>query len=157
MNILKPTFLALTLGLLTIACGGSVGTPAAVDTTNMKITVDSTYIKSVQVGSHTKFDIDITDVGSDDIPNLSILFDSGDKFMDKYTIEAAGSCQIDKSLPGLACGKLGHGAQLKLSITAQPKTAGDYVFKFHVGNKKTPLNQDDDNLYVYSWTQTVTA
>jgi hypothetical protein len=157
LNVLKPTFLALALGLLAVSCGGSVGTPVAVDTTNMKISVDSTYITSVQVGSHTKFDITIKDVGTADIPNLSILFDSGDRFMDKYTIEATSSCQVDKGLPGLKCGKLAHNTEVKVTITAQPKTTGSYVFKFHVGNNKTPLNQDDDNQYVYSWTQSVTA
>jgi hypothetical protein len=157
LNVSRSILLAVAAGLLAVACGGSVGTPAAVDTTNMKIAVDSTYIKTVQVGSHSKFDINVKDVGKDDIPNLSILFDSGDRFMDKYTVESAGSCKVDKGLPGLACGKLVHGGELKLTMTAQPKTAGDFVFKFHVGNNKTPLNQDDDNEYVYSWTQTVTS
>jgi hypothetical protein len=139
-----------------VACGGTIGT-VTVDTTNMKISVNSTFTTTVPVGSPTSFDMDIKDVGTDDIPNLSIIFDDGDRFMDKYTVQSAGSCKVDKSLPGLACGKLAHGADLVFTITAQPNVAGSYVFKFHVANAKQPLNQSDNNQYVYSWAQTVTA
>lgn len=157
MSISRSTFFAVAVGLLMVACGGSIGTVKTVDTTNMKISVDSTFIKSVQVGTDTDFDVTIKDVGTDDIPNLSVLFDGGDRFMDKYAVKSAGSCKVDKGLPGLACGKLAHGSELKITITAQPSAAGDFVFKFHVANNKQILNQADDNEYVYSWTQTVTS
>jgi hypothetical protein len=139
-----------------VACGGSVGT-VTVDTSKMKISIASTFTGSVPVGSPTDFNMDITDVGTVDIPNLSILFDTPDRFLDKYTVKSAGPCKVDTGLPGLACGKLAHGAELKFTITAQPKGAGSFVFKFHVANNKAPLNEADNNLYVYSWTQTVTA
>ena len=42
-----------------------------------------------------------------------------------------------------------------LTITAKPKTAGNYVFKFSVTDYKQILKEADGNQYVYSWTQTV--
>jgi hypothetical protein len=122
----------------------------------MMISVDSTFTQSVPVGSPTGFDIDIKDVGAADIPNLNILFDTPDLFLDKYTVQNAAPCKVDKSLPGIACGKLAVGADLKFTLTAQPKSAGSFVFKFHVADNKQLLNQSDGSLYVYSWTQTVT-
>ena len=123
----------------------------------MKISIDSTFIKTVKVGSSTDFDVDIQDVGSDDIPYLTLLFDSGDRFLDTYTIASAGPCNLDTGIAGLACGKLAVGAHLKFTITATPKKAGSYVFKFHVTDYKQILDEVDGNQYVYSWTQTVTS
>jgi len=60
----------------------------------MKIQIDSTFIKSVPVGQSTGFDLDIQDVGTVDIPDLYLIFDAGDRFMDKYTIQSAGSCAV---------------------------------------------------------------
>jgi len=96
-------------------------------------------------------------VGAVDIPNLTVIFDDGDRFMDNYTVQSAGACKVDKGLPGLTCGKVATGADLKVTITAQPSKAGSFVFKFHLANNKQRLHQSDDNEYVYSWTQTVTA
>ena len=156
MTNFRSTFLAASVGLLTVACGGSIGT-VTVDTTNMKISVDSTFTASVPNGSPTGFDLDIKDVGTADIPNLNILFNDGDRFLDKYTVGSAGSCKVDTSLPGLSCGKLAHGADLKFTVTATPKSAGSFVFKFQVAENKQILKQADNNIYVYSWTQTVTS
>jgi len=159
------SFLApIVVGLLMLSCGGGKTAgpaptviPSPTDTANMKISIDSTFIKSVPVGVSTDFDLDIQDVGTVDIPNLSLVFDDGDRFMDKYSIENAGSCLVDANLPGLACGKLTKGNHLKFTIKAKPKTAGSYVFKFHVDQYKTPLYEADNTEYVYSWTQTVTS
>jgi hypothetical protein len=164
LNTPRSFIAATAVGLLLLACGGGKTAspaptviPSPTDTANMKIAIDSTFIKSVPVGVSTNFDLDIQDVGTVDIPNLSLVFDDGDRFMDKYTIENAGSCQVDTSLPGLACGKLTLGTHLKFTIKAKPKAAGSYVFKFHVDQYKTPLYEADDTEYVYSWTQTVTS
>lgn len=142
-----------------VGCGGSVGTaaPSPVDTSKMMVSLDSTFTRSVPVGSPTDFDIDVKDVGTVDIPNLTVIFDDGDRFMDLYTVKSAGTCKVDKALPGLACGKVATGADFKVTVTAQPSKAGSFVFKFHLANNKQRLHQSDDNEYVYSWTQTVTS
>jgi hypothetical protein len=124
----------------------------------MKILIASTFIRSVPVGQSTGFDLDIQDVGTVDIPNLYLVFDAGDHFMDKYTIQSAGTCRVDPAVTGgLACGKLAVGSHLKFTINATPKNTGDFVFKFHVDQYKTPLYEADGTQYVYSWTQTVTS
>jgi len=123
----------------------------------MKISIDSTFIKSVTVGKSTGFDLDIQDVGTVDIPDLYLIFDAGDRFLDKYTIQSAGSCRLDTNVTGLACGKVATGTHLKFTIKATPKNTGDFVFKFHVDEYKTPLYEADGTQYVYSWTQTVTT
>jgi hypothetical protein len=123
----------------------------------MKISIDSTFIKSVPVGQSTDFALDIQDVGTVDIPDLYLIFDAGDPFLDKYTIKSSGSCRLDPNVTGLACGRLATGTHLKLTITGTPKSSGDFVFKFHVDQYKTPLYEADGTQYVYSWTQTVTA
>jgi hypothetical protein len=101
--------------------------------------------------------MDIQDVGTVDIPYLSILFNAGDRFLDIYAITSSKPCTIDTNITGLACGNLAAGAHLALTITAKPKTAGSYVFKFSVTNYKQILKEADGNQYVYSWTQTVNS
>jgi hypothetical protein len=151
--------MSAAVGLLMVGCGGSVGTaaPSPVDTSKMMVSLDSTFTRSVPVSSPTDFDIDVKDVGTVDIPNLTVIFDDGDRFMDLYTVKSAGTCKVDKALPGLACGKVATGADFKVTVTAQPTKAGSFVFKFHLANNKQRLHQSDDNEYVYSWTQTVTS
>ena len=168
------TLLAVAFGLLMAGCGGSVAkapavtptpiptptpspTPSAVDTSKMIISIDSTFIKTVSVGSSTDFTLDIEDVGTVDVPFLSILFNAGDRFLDIYTITSSKPCTIDTNISGLACGKLAQGTHLMLTITAKPKTAGSYVFKFSITNYKQILKEADGNEYVYSWTQTVSS
>jgi hypothetical protein len=168
----RTTLGAAAALLLMAACGSTGGTagkvtpaavtpaaasPSPVDTTNMKISVDSTFIKTVTVGTSTDFDMDIQDVGTDDIPNLTILFDAGDPFLDRYTVQTSGPCTLDNTIAGLTCGKVAHGTHLKFTISATPTLAGSYVFKWHVANVKQILNEADDNQYVYSWTQTVSS
>jgi hypothetical protein len=163
-------FLALVaVGFFAVACGSSPGTakaptpspalptPSTVDTKNMKIAVDSTFIKTVPVAVSTGFDLDIQDVGTVDIPNLYLIFDAGDHFLDKYTIESAGTCRVDTAVSGLACGSVAKGTHLKFTINATPKVTGNFVFKFHVNQYKTPLYEADGTQYVYSWTQSVTT
>jgi hypothetical protein len=123
----------------------------------MIISIDSTFIKTVSVGSPTDFTMDIQDVGTVDIPYLSILFNAGDRFLDIYTITSSKPCTLDTNITGLACGKLAAGAHLTLTITAKANTAGSYVFKFSVTNYKQILKEADGNQYVYSWTQTVSS
>ena len=169
--------MAVVFGVLMVGCGGSVAqnppastptpiptpvpspspTPSPVDVSKMIISIDSTFIKTVTVGSSTDFTLDIADVGAVDIPYLSILFNSGDRFLDIYTITSSTPCTIDTNISGLACGKLAQGAHLMLTNTAKPKTAGNYVFKFSVTNYKQILKEADGNQYVYSWTQTVSS
>ena len=118
MSTSRSFLAAIAAGFLMVACGGgssgtatvptpspSIPTPAPTDTKNMKIQIDSTFIKSVPVGKSTGFDLDIQDVGTVDIPDLYLIFDAGDRFMDKYTIQSAGSCRLDTNVTGLACGK----------------------------------------------------
>lgn len=170
MRINKSFLAAIAFGFLVVACGGSpstanapsqtppgLPTPAPTDTANMKISITSTFIKSVPVGQSTGFDLDIQDVGTVDIPDLYLIFDAGDRFLDKYTVASAGSCRLDANVTGLACGKLATGTHLKFTINATPKATGDFVFKFHVDEYKTPLYEADGTQYVYSWTQTVTT
>jgi hypothetical protein len=121
----------------------------------MKVEVDSTFIKTATVGSSTTFDLDIQDVGTADIPNLTLVFNLGDRFLDTYTVESAGPCVVDPNLPGLECGLVTHGSHLTFTIKATPKAAGSYVFKFTLDQFKTVLKQGDGNEYEYSWTQTV--
>jgi hypothetical protein len=169
------TLLAVAFTLLLVGCGGTVAqtppastptpiptpipspTPSPVDVSKMIISIDSTFIKTVAVGTSTDFNLDIQDVGTVDIPYLSILFNSGDRFLDIYTITSSSPCTIDTNISGLACGKLALGTHLTLTITAKPKTAGSYVFKFSVTNYKQILKEADGNQYVYSWTQTVSS
>src|SRR5665213_485095 len=170
----RTTLGAAAALLLMAACGSTGGTaskvtpavgtpspaavtPSPIDTTNMKISVDSTFIKTVTVGTSTNFDMDIQDVGTDDIPNLTILFDAGDPFLDRYTVQTSGPCTVDTTIAALTCGTLAHGTHLKFTISATPTLAGSYVFKWHVANVKQILNEADDNQYVYSWTQTVSS
>jgi hypothetical protein len=168
LRIDRSFLAAIAFGLLVVACGSSPGTatapsptpaqlptPSKVDTKNMKISISSTFIQSVPVHQSTGFDLDIQDVGTADIPNLYLVFDAGDRFMDKYTIQSAGSCRVDPVVTGLACGKLAAGTHLKFTINATPQATGSFVFKFHVDQYKTPLYEADGTQYVYSWTQSV--
>jgi hypothetical protein len=124
----------------------------------MKVAIDSTYHKTPKVGTSTTFDVDIQDVGTADIPNLYVAFNLGtDRFLDIYSVESAGPCQVDSNVPGLACGKLAQGSHLMFTIKATPKTAGSYVFKFTVNQYKTILSQDDGEQYDYTWTQTISS
>jgi hypothetical protein len=132
--------------------------PSPNETKDMQISIASTFVPSVPVASSTTFDLDIQDVGTVDIPNLYLIFDTGDLFMDKYTIESAGPCRVDAAIAGaLACGLLAKGAHLKFSIKGKPKNTGSFVFKFQVNQYKTHLYEADGTQYVYSWTQEVTT
>ena len=169
MRIDRSFLAAIAVVLIVVACGRApatatiptpsptLPTPSPTDTTKMIIAIDSTFIKSVPVSVSTTFDLDIQDVGTVDIPNLYLIFNAGDLFLDKYTIQSAGSCRLDVAVSGLACGALTTGTHLKFTINATPKVTGSFVFKFHVDQYKTPLYEADGTQYVYSWTQTVTT
>lgn len=169
MRIDKSIVAAIAVGLLVVACGSSpaavvptpsppLPSPSPTDTKSMQISIASTFVQSVPVGVSTTFALDIQDVGTVDIPNLYLIFDAGDLFMDKYTIESAGPCRVDAAIAGaLACGPLAKGAHLVFTIKGTPKNMGSFVFKFHVNQYKTHLYQADGTQYVYSWAQTVTS
>jgi hypothetical protein len=165
-------FVAIAFSLLVVACGSGAGTavtptpsptpsplptPSPVDTKNMKISIDSTFSKSVKVGNLTTFDLDIQDVGTADIPNLYLVFNLGDRFLDLYTVVSVGPCAIDPSMPAIACGLVAHGTHLTFTIKGKAKAAGDYIFKFTVNQYKTVLKEADNSEYDYSWTQSVTT
>lgn len=141
------------LCLLAPGCGDSGG--ATGDDTSMAISDDSSYASTVTVGRITTFDFTIKDVGTVDIPSLGIMFDDGDHFLDDYTVIKAGPCKVDKGLPGLTCGLLAQGKELKFSMTAQPRNAGNFTFKYHIANGGLYLNEADGKGYTYSWTQTI--
>jgi len=123
----------------------------------MAISEDSSYNGHVLVGSVYTTDLDIKNTGKTDIPKLDIMFDTGDKFLDHNVIVKSDPCMVDKSLPGLACGGLAVGAELKFSITYQPKDAGNFKYVFEVANDGRYLPEVDGKGYQYSWTQAVLA
>jgi hypothetical protein len=121
----------------------------------MAISVDSSYDAHVLAGSVYTIDVDIKNTGQADIPKLDIMLDIGDKFLDHNVIVKSDPCTVDKSLPGLACGDLAVGADLKLTITYQPKDAGNFKYQFEVANGGLYLPESDGKEYTYSWTQAV--
>jgi hypothetical protein len=137
------------------ACGDSSGSLPASDTSNMSISVESSYNAHVLAGSIYTTDLDIKNTGKADIPKLDIMFDSGDKFLDHNVIVKSDPCTIDKSLPGLSCGDLAVGGELKFTITYQPKDAGNFKYIFEVANGGLYLPESDGKDYTYSWTQAV--
>ncbi len=44
---------------------------------------------------------------------------------------------------------------MKFTMTAQPRDAGNFTFKFHIANASLYLNKADAKGYTYSWTQTI--
>jgi len=121
------------------------------------ISVDGGYSPTAIVGTLSDFDFTVDNVGTTRIANLTILFDGGDRFLDHYTVVASGPCTVEKSLPGLACGPLAPGSEVKFKMTAQPRDAGTFTFKFHVGDSLLYLEEANGGRYVYSWTQTITG
>jgi hypothetical protein len=146
--------------LLIVGCGdGGAGNPVTGggETSTMAIKEDSAFHATVFVGKLTDFDMSVKNLGTLDIPNLAILFDDGDKLLDVYTVVTSGSCTVNKDLPGLACGPLTKGAELKFNMTAQPRKAGNFTFKFHIGNGGRYLNEADGKGYTYKWQQVILA
>ena len=62
---------------------------------------------------------------------------------------------MDRSLPGVNCGPLAPGSELSFRLTAQPRDAGNFTFKFNVGDGGEPLGEADGEIYVYIWRQTI--
>ena len=115
----------------------------------------SKYLRTATVGAASDFDFTVKNVGTTRITNLTILFDEGDRFLDHYTVISAGPCAVVKSLPGLACGSLAPGSDVQFTMTAQPRDAGNFTFKFHIGDTRLPLKEANGQGYVYSWMQTI--
>ncbi|HEY8633874.1 MAG TPA: rhomboid family intramembrane serine protease [Candidatus Dormibacteraeota bacterium] len=119
------------------------------------ISIDSRYPRTATVGAPSDFDFTVKNVGTAHITNLTILFDDGDHFLDDYTVISSGPCAVVKSLPGLACGPLAPGSEVQFTMTAQPRDAGNFTFKFHVGDNSLYLDEANGEGYTYSWTQSV--
>lgn len=119
------------------------------------ISIDALYSPTASVGVPSDFDFTVKDVGTTRITNLTILFDDGDHFLDHYTVLTSGPCTVEKSLPGLACGPLAPGSEVKFTMTAQARDAGNFTFKFHIGDSVVYLVQANGEHYTYSWTQTI--
>jgi membrane associated rhomboid family serine protease len=119
------------------------------------ISIDSRYSLTATVGAPSDFDFTVKNVGATQITNLTILFDEGDHFLDHYTVLASGPCTVEKSLPGLACGPLAPGSEVKFTMTAQARDAGYFTFKFHIGDSVLYLAEANGEQYTYSWTQTI--
>lgn len=146
---------AICAAALVCACSDSGAGSSG--STGMAISEDSSYNAHVLVGQIYTTDFDIKNVGKVDIPKLDIMFDATDKFLDHNVIVKSAPCTIDKSLPGLACGKLALGAELKFSITFQPKDAGNFKFIYRIANDGLYLAEANGTTYDYSWTVAVLA
>jgi len=150
-----PALCVVILALVS-ACGDTSSSSAG-NNSNMAISEDSSYNAHVLVGSVYTTDIDIKNTGTADIPKLDIMFDGGDKFLDHNVIVKSDPCTVDKSLPGLACGALAVGGELKFTITYQPKDAGNFNFEAAAADQ-----EGSDLLYpeqdgVLTWSEVVTA
>ena len=121
------------------------------------ISIDSQYSPTATVGAPSDFHFTVKNVGTTHITNLTILFDEGDRFLDHYTVLTSGPCAVEKSLPGLACGPLAPGSEVTFTMKAQARDAGNFTFKFHVGDNGLYLEQANGERYVYSWTQTIVS
>jgi membrane associated rhomboid family serine protease len=121
------------------------------------ISIDALYSPTATVGAPSDFDFTVKNVGTTRIANLTILFDGGDHFLDHYTVLTSGPCTVEKSLPGLACGLLAPGSEVKFTMTAQARDAGYFTFKFHVGDSVLDLAEGNGERYTYSWTQTIAS
>ena len=119
--------------------------------------IKTIYPPTASVGARSDFDFTVKNVGTTRITNLTILFDDGDHFLDHYTVLTSGPCTVEKSLPGLACGPLAPGSEVTFTMTAQPRDAGSFTFKFHVGDHSLYLDEANGQGYIYSWTQTITS
>jgi hypothetical protein len=64
---------------------------------------------------------------------------------------------VEKSLPGLACGPLAPGSEVQFTMTAQPRDAGNFTFKFHIGDNSLYLKEANGEEYSYSITQTIVS
>jgi membrane associated rhomboid family serine protease len=121
------------------------------------ISIDGRYSPTATVGAPSDFPFTVKNVGTTRIANLTILFDDGDHFLDHYTVLTSGPCTVEKSLPGLACGPLAPGSELTFTMTAQPRDAGTFNFKFHVADNGLQLKEADGKVYFYGWTQTIAS
>jgi len=117
----------------------------------------SKYSQTATVGAPSDFDFTVKNVGTTRITNLTILFDDGDHFFDHYTVIKSGPCTVEKSLPGLACGPLAPGSEVQFTMTAQPRDAGNFTFKFHIGDNSLYLKEANGDEYSYGITQTIVS
>jgi hypothetical protein len=150
----RISLLACVLGVAVVGCGDSGGATGG-GNADMAISFTSSFNATVIVGQLADFDLTIVNVGKADIPNLGVMFDDGDRFLDHYTVVSSGSCTVDKDLPGLACGSLAHGTALKFTMTAQPRNAGNFTFKFHIANGGRYLNEATGQGFTYFWQQAI--
>ena len=157
LRIVEKAALALVIAAAAVALIFAGLHVQSVIGSSTAISIDSHYSPTATVGAPSDFDFTVKDVGTTHITNLTILFDDGDHFLDHYTVLTSGPCTVEKSLPGLACGPLAPGSEVTFTMTAQPRDAGSFTFKFHVGDTGLYLDEANGQGYIYSWTQTITS
>jgi membrane associated rhomboid family serine protease len=157
LRIVETAALALVIAAAAVALIFAGLHMQSVSGSSTAISIDGQYSQTAIVGAPSDFDFTVKNVGTTHITNLTILFDDGDHFLDHYTVLTSGPCTVEKSLPGLACGPLAPGSEVKFTMTAQPRDAGNFIFKFHVGDNGLHLKQANGEGYTYSWTQTIVS
>jgi membrane associated rhomboid family serine protease len=155
LRIVETAALALVIAAAAVALIFAGLHVQSVIGSSTAISIDAPYSPTATVGAPSDFDFTVKNVGTTQITNLTILFDDGDHFLDHYTVLRSGPCTVEKSLPGLACGPLAPGSEVKFTMTARPRDAGSFTFKFHVGDNSLYLDEANGERYTYSWTQTI--
>jgi membrane associated rhomboid family serine protease len=157
LRIVETAALALVIAAAAVALIFAGLHVQSVIGSSTAISIDAPYSPTATVGAPSDFDFTVKNVGTTQITNLTILFDEGDHFLDHYTVIRSGRCTVEKSLPGLACGPLAPGSEVKFTMTAQARDAGSFTFKFHVGDNSLYLDEANGEGYTYSWTQTIVS
>jgi len=157
LRIVEKASLALAIAAAAVALIFAGLHVQSVIGSSTAISFDGQYSPTATVGATSDFPFTVKNVGSTRIANLTILFDDGDHFLDHYTVVTSGPCTVEKSLPGLACGPLAPGSDVKVTITAKPRDAGTFTFKFHVGDNGLQLREANGGVYTYGWTQTIVS
>ena len=157
LHIVETGALALVIAASAVALMFAGLHVQSVSGSSTAISLDGQYLGTATVGTPSNFDFTVRNVGTAQISNLTILFDDGDRFLDHYTVLTSGPCTVEKSLPGLACGPLAHGSELKFTMTAQPRDAGHFTFTFHIGDSSLRLAEANGRVYQYSWMQMIAS
>ncbi len=147
--------LGLVIAIAVVALGFAGFHVQSVIGSTKSVSVTGLHRPTATVGATIDFEFTVTNTGTSRIENLTILMDEGDRFLDHYTVVSSGPCTVEKSLPGLACGPLAPGAVLTFTLTAQPRDAGQFTFKFHVGDGDVYLPESGGKFFSYGWTQTI--
>jgi membrane associated rhomboid family serine protease len=157
LRIVETAALALVIAAAAVALIFAGLHVQSVIGSSTAISVGGQYLPTATVGVPSDFKFTVRNVGTTHITNVTILFDDGDRFLDHYSVLTSGPCTVEKSLPGLACGPLAPGSELKFTMTAKPRDAGNFTFKFHVGDNGLQLKEANGGVYFYSLTQTIVS